>query len=261
MNISLTGKKVLVGGSSKGIGLAVAKQLANSGASICLMARDKIKMKEIIETLPTDSGQTHSYLEVDFKDFNSFKIKIDNFFSQNSIDILVNNTQGPPGGNSLSKSIEDYQNTFDLLFKNIVYTTSLALQNMVKKGWGRIINIASVSAKEPLNYLVLSNTIRAAVVTWGKSLSKDVASDGITVNSILTGYFDTERIEQLNIAKAKSLNIPKSKVLSEMLKKIPVNRLGNPKEYAYLVAFLVSDNAAYINGTAIPIDGGLLNSL
>ena len=132
---------------------------------------------------------------------------------------------------------------------------------MVKKGWGRIINIASVSAKEPLSYLVLSNTIRAAVITWGKSLSKDVAADGITVNSILTGYFDTERIEQLNNAKAKSLNIPKSKVLSEMLKKVPVNRLGNPKEYAYLVAFLSSDNAAYINGTAIPIDGGLLHSL
>jgi len=261
MNISLTGKKVLIGGSSKGIGLAVAEQLAKSGASICLMARDKIKMKEIIEKLPTDSGQTHSFLEVDFKDFNSFKIKINNFFIQNSIDILVNNTQGPPGGNSLSKSIEDYQNAFDLLFKNIVFTTSLALQNMVKKGWGRIINIASVSAKEPLSYLVLSNTIRAAVITWGKSLSKDVAADGITVNSILTGYFDTERIEQLNNAKAKSLNIPKSKVLSEMLKKVPVNRLGNPKEYAYLVAFLSSDNAAYINGTAIPIDGGLLHSL
>ena len=239
----------------------VAKQLAKSGASICLMARDKIKMKEIIEILPTDSGQNHSFLEVDFTDFNSFKIKIDNFFIQNSIDILVNNTQGPPGGNSLSKSIEDYQNAFDLLFKNIVFTTSLALQNMVKKGWGRIINIASVSAKEPLSYLVLSNTIRAAVITWGKSLSKDVAADGITVNSILTGYFDTERIEQLNNAKAKSLNIPKSKVLSEMLKKVPLNRLGNPKEYAYLVAFLSSDNAAYINGTAIPIDGGFLRSI
>ena len=261
MNISLIGKHALVGGSSKGIGLAVAKQLAKSGDSICLMARDKYKMKEIIEKLPSGNGQSHRFLEVDFTDFNSFKTKIDNFFIENKIDILVNNTQGPPSGNSLSKSIEDYQNAFDLLFKNVVYTTSLAMLNMKTQGWGRIINIASVSVREPLNYLVLSNSIRAAVVAWSKSLSEDIAADGITINSILTGYFDTERIEQLNAAKAKSLNISESKVLSEMKKMVPANRLGKPEEYGYLVAFLASNNAAYINGTAIPIDGGLLKSV
>ena len=169
MNISLIGKHALVGGSSKGIGLAVAKQLAQSGASICLMARDKYKMKEIIEKLPSGNGQSHRFLEVDFTDFNSFKTKIDNFFIENKIDILVNNTQGPPSGNSLSKSIEDYQNAFDLLFKNVVYTTSLAMLNMKTQGWGRIINIASVSVREPLNYLVLSNSIRAAVSMEQKS--------------------------------------------------------------------------------------------
>ena len=261
MNISLIGKHALVGGSSKGIGLAVAKQLAQSGASICLMARDKYKMKEIIEKLPSGNGQSHRFLEVDFTDINSFKTKIDIFFIENKIDILVNNTQGPPSGNSLSKSIEDYQNAFDLLFKNVVYTTSLAMLNMKTQGWGRIINIASVSVREPLNYLVLSNSIRAAVVAWSKSLSEDIAADGITINSILTGYFDTERIEQLNAAKAKSLNISESKVLSEMKKMVPANRLGKPEEYGYLVAFLASNNAAYINGTAIPIDGGLLKSV
>lgn len=261
MEISLKGKKALIGGSSKGIGLAIAKQLAESGASVCLMARDKSKMKEIIDDLPTDQEQIHHFLEVDFSDFNSFKIKIENFFDQNKIDILINNTQGPPSGNSLSKSIEDYQNTFDLLFKNIVYTTSLALSNMKAQGWGRIINIASISVREPLNYLVLSNTIRSAVVTWGKSLSFDIAQYGITVNSILTGYFDTERIAQLNAAKAKSLNISESQVLSAMKEMVPVKRLGRTEEYAYLVSFLASNKAAYINGTTIPIDGGLLKSL
>ena len=98
-------------------------------------------------------------------------------------------------------------------------------------------------------------------LAWSKSLSEDIAADGITINSILTGYFDTERIEQLNAAKAKSLNISESKVLSEMKKMVPANRLGKPEEYGYLVAFLASNNAAYINGTAIPIDGGLLKSV
>ena len=260
MEISLKGKQALIGGSSKGIGLAIAKQLASSGASVCLMARNKSKMKEIIKNLPSDKGQVHHFLQVDFSDFNSFKVILDTFFKENKIDILVNNTQGPPSGNSLSKSIQDYQTSFDLLFKNIVYATSLAMSHMKSQGWGRIINIASISVREPLNYLVLSNTIRAAVVTWGKSLSFDVAQYGITVNSILTGYFDTERIAQLNAAKAKSLNISESQVLLAMKEKVPVNRLGMPEEYGYLVSFLASNKAAYINGTAIPIDGGLLKS-
>ncbi|MFQ3351253.1 MAG: 3-oxoacyl-[acyl-carrier protein] reductase [Candidatus Marivariicella framensis] len=260
MEISLKGKQALIGGSSKGIGLAIAKQLASSGASVCLMARNKSKMKEIIKNLPSDKGQVHHFLQVDFSDFNSFKVKLDVFFKENKIDILVNNTQGPPSGNSLSKSIQDYQISFDLLFKNIVYATTLAMSHMKRQGWGRIINIASISVREPLNYLVLSNTIRAAVVAWGKSLSFDVAQYGITVNSVLTGYFDTERIAQLNAAKAKSLNISESQVLLAMKEMVPVNRLGIPEEYGYLVSFLASNKAAYINGTAIPIDGGLLKS-
>lgn len=260
MEVSLNGKKALVGGSSKGIGLAVAKQLAASGASVCLMARDESKMKEIIKNLPSEKGQAHCFLQVDFSDFSSFKLKLEVFFKENKIDILVNNTQGPPSGNSLSKSIQDYQTSFDLLFKNIVYTTSLAMKNMKSQGWGRIINIASISVREPLNYLVLSNTMRAAVVTWGKSLSYDVAQYGITVNSILTGYFDTERITQLNSAKAKSMNISESQVLSAMKEMVPLNRLGKPEEYGYLVSFLASNKAAYITGTSIPIDGGLLKS-
>ena len=260
MEVSLNGKKALVGGSLKAIGLAVAKQLAASGASVCLMARDESKMKEIIKNLPSEKGQAHCFLQVDFSDFSSFKLKLEVFFKENKIDILINNTQGPPSGNSLSKSIQDYQTSFDLLFKNIVHTTSLAMKNMKSQGWGRIINIASISVREPLNYLVLSNTIRAAVVTWGKSLSYDVAQYGITVNSILTGYFDTERIAQLNSAKAKSMNISESQVLSAMKEMVPLNRLGKPEEYGYLVSFLASNKAAYITGTSIPIDGGLLKS-
>ena len=260
MKIDLSGKKALIGGSSKGIGLGIAKQLAESGASVCIMARNETKLKEIILKLPSSENQNHDYLVVDFSNFDRFKIIIEEYVDKNRIDILINNTQGPPAGNSLSKDIESYQDAFDLLFKSVVYTTSLIVPKMLKNKWGRIINVTSVSVKEPLNYLVLSNSIRSAVVAWAKSLSVDVGKDGVTVNSILTGYFDTERIKDLNKEKSKSLNISEDEVLEKMKSLVPINRLGKTEEYGYLVSFLSSDKAAYINGASIPIDGGLLKS-
>ena len=258
MKIDLTGKKALVGGSSKGIGLGIATELANSGASVCLMARNESRLKQIVDQLPNSSN--HSYLVVDFSKFGDYKIKIEKYVKNNQVDILINNTQGPPAGNSLSKNIDSYQEAFDLLFKSVVHTTSLVIPGMQKNKWGRIINVTSVSVKEPLNYLVLSNSIRSAVVAWAKSLSVDLGPDGITVNSILTGYFDTERIKELNKEKSKSLNISEAEVLDKMKSLVPASRLGRPEEYGYLVSFLSSDNAAYINGASIPIDGGLLKS-
>lgn len=261
MNISLKGKNALVGGSSKGIGEAIARQLAESGASVTLMARSEGRMKDIISELDSSQGQKHQFLSVDFSNFKNYKKTISGFFETNSVDILVNNTQGPEGGGALEKNVEDYQNAFDLLFKSVVYTTELALKHMQANRWGRIINIASISVKEPLNYLALSNAIRAAVVTWAKSLAYDVAKDGITVNSTLTGYFDTDRIAQLNSKKAEKLGISSDEVRSNMEEQVPVKRIGDPKEYGYLVAFLASDQSAFITGTNIPIDGGLLKSL
>ena len=258
MKIDLTGKKALVGGSSKGIGLGIATELANSGASVCLMARNEPRLKQIVDQLPNSSN--HSYLVVDFSKFEDYKIKIEKYVKNNQVDILINNTQGPPAGNSLSKNIDSYQEAFDLLFKSVVHTTSLVIPGMQKNKWGRIINVTSVSVKEPLNYLVLSNSIRSAVVAWAKSLSVDLGPNGITVNSILTGYFDTERIKELNKEKSKSLNISETEVLEKMKSLVPASRLGRPEEYGYLISFLSSDNAAYINGASIPIDGGLLKS-
>ncbi|WP_421806613.1 SDR family oxidoreductase [Flagellimonas sp.] len=261
MNISLQGKKALVGGSSKGIGAAIAKQLAASGASVTLMARSEGRMQELIEEMDSSQGQQHQFLSVDFTDFEAYKAKIRAHFETNTVDILVNNTQGPEGGGALEKKVDDYQNAFDLLFKSVVYTTELALKHMQEQHWGRIINIASISVKEPLNYLALSNTIRAAVVTWAKSLAYDVAKDGITVNSTLTGYFDTDRIAQLNSKKAEKMGFSPDEVRSNMEEQVPVKRIGDPEEYGYLVTFLASEQAAFITGTNIPIDGGLLKSL
>lgn len=261
MNISLKGKKALVGGSSDGIGKAIAIQLAKSGASVTLVSRSEDKLKKIVSDLDTSVGQQHQYIVVDYINFQDYKAKISAYFNANTIDILVNNTQGPSAGNSLEKHTEDYQQAFDLLFKTTVFTTELALKNMIQNNWGRIINVASVSVKEPLSYLALSNSIRAAVVTWGKSLATDVGEHQITVNSILTGYFDTNRIAQLNATKAKQLNVPVKEVRNDMEDKVALKRIGKPEEYGFLVAFLASDNAAYITGTSIPIDGGLLKSM
>ncbi len=137
----------------------------------------------------------------------------------------------------------------------------LALNYMKKNKWGRVINMASVSVKEPLSYLILSNSIRAAVTTWAKTLSNDLGPYNITVNNILTGYFDTQRIKELNSEKAKKFNVSIEDVYETMKNIVPLKRIGNPKEFAYLVTFLASENASYINGANIPIDGGLIKSL
>ena len=260
MIIDLKGKNALIGGSSKGIGRAIAERLAASGASVTLMARSEDLLKKIVAQLDTSLGQRHQYLVVDFSNYSLFALQMERFFKNNTIDILINNTQGPAAGGAIEKSIDDYQTAFDLLFKCAVKTTSLALDHMRSQQWGRIVNIASISVREPLNYLALSNSLRAALVTWAKSLSMDIAADNITINNTLTGYFDTERIAQLNAQKAKKMNVPIEKVRSAMEVQVPMQRIGRAEEYANLVCFLVSDQASYITGTNIPIDGGLLKS-
>ena len=161
----------------------------------------------------------------------------------------------------MEKSIDDYQSAFDLLFKCAVKTSLLALTNMRDKKWGRIINVASISVKEPLNYLVLSNSLRSALVTWSKTLSVDIAKFNITINNVLTGYFNTERLKQLNSKKAEKLGINISKIEDKIKDTIPMKRFGNPEEYANLVCFLASEKSDYITGINIPIDGGFLKSL
>ncbi|MEO1484845.1 MAG: SDR family oxidoreductase [Bacteroidota bacterium] len=261
MKIDLSSKKALVGGSTSGIGLAIAQQLAESGAKVTLLSRTEEKLQKVVSSLPTPARQKHQYLAVDFSDFESFSERIKEFFQENTIDILVNNTQGPPAGGALEQSVDAYQNAFDLLFKSVALTTELALKHMMQQKWGRVITVSSISIKEPLNYLALSNSIRSAVVAWAKSLAYDVAPYGITVNNVLTGYFDTDRIAQLNATKAKKMGVEASEVRKAMEEQVPMKRIGDPAEFAYLATFLASEKSAYITGTNIPIDGGLLKSM
>ena len=261
MKIDLTGKNVLVGGSSKGIGLAIAKRLASSGANVTLMARNITALKRAVSELDKTKDQIHQSLIVNFSDFQSFTKKIDSFFEKNKIDILVNNTQGPPAGKALEKNINEYQKAFDLLFKTAIYTTSLAIPHMKNKSWGRVINVSSISIREPINNLTLSNSLRSALVMWAKGLANDIAQFNITVNNILTGFFDTERLEQLNSSKAKEQGKTLMEINKQIKALIPMKRFGEVDEYANLVCFLASDLSGYITGANIPIDGGVLKSI
>ena len=261
MKINLKSKKALVGGSSKGLGYAVAKQLALCGAHVTLVSRNESLLKSNILELKKLTGIKHNYLVVDYDNNRKYKKIIDKFFSKNSVDILINNTQGPPAGDVLSVSEVDYENSFNLLFQNTVNTSMAAIRGMKKNNWGRIINMTSVSVKEPLAYLALSNTIRSAVTSWGKTLSIESGKNNITVNNILTGFFNTKRLNQLNSEKAKKFNIKIEDVFNKMSEMVPLKRIGEPEEFGYLVAFLSSEFANYINGANIPIDGGLLKSM
>ena len=261
MNISLKSKHALVGGSSKGLGNAVAKQLALSGAKVTLVARSNDLLEHTISELNKLTDCNHEYIICDYNDHEEYAKIMGDYLENNTIDILVNNTQGPKAGDVNSLSIGDYQNAFDLLFKNIVFTTMLALEKMKKNKWGRIINMTSVSVKEPLSYLALSNSIRSSVISWAKTLSNDLGSNDITINNILTGYFDTERLKELNSEKAKKFNVEIDKLYETMKQQVPLKRIGDPKEFGFLVAFLASEKASYINGANIPIDGGLLKSI
>jgi len=258
MNIDLTAKNALVGASSQGIGLAIATQLAACGANVTLMARDEQRLKQLIEALPrTHPDQQHGYLKVDFSDYEGFDQAITAFFKGHTIDILVNNTNGPKAGKPTELKIEEYQNAFDLLFKTVCLTTLLALPHMKAQKFGRIINVSSISVKEPIGNLVLSNSIRSATAAWAKTLAGEVAAENITVNNIMTGLFYTDRLKHLIETEAKETGKSAQQIKDQRESQIPMKRFGKPEEYGNLVAFLASEYSSYITGTNIPIDGGL----
>ena len=261
MEISLNGKNALVGGSTSGIGKAIALQLANCGANVTLVGRNEEKLQETLKELRAEVDQHHTYIVTDYLDHEKYVSQMDEYFEKRAVDILVNNTQGPNPGTVLPLTKADYQQAFNLLFQNAVYTTNLALAKMRENGGGRIINVSSMTVKEPQDNLVLSNTMRTALVSWSKSLTNEVAKDNITVNSILTGYFETERLTSLMENQASKEGNSFDEVRANRIQSVPAKRLGNPMEYGYLVAFLASDYASFLTGASIPLDGGIAKSL
>ncbi len=260
MNLDLTGKHALVCGSTQGIGKAAAIELAEMGASITLVARNEERLKSTIAELP-GKGK-HDYIIADFSNPQNLRAAVEKYLREgNSIHILVNNTGGPPGGAITEAKTEEFVDAFSnhLLCNHILVQS--VLPGMKAAKFGRIINIISTSVKAPLKGLGVSNTIRAAVANWAKTLSMEVGSFGITVNNVLPGATATKRLDSILENKSKKTGITKEAAEKEMLHEIPAGRFAGPEEVGAAVAFLASPAAGYINGINLPVDGGRTGNL
>ncbi len=261
MNISLKNKKAIVCGSTQGIGLAIAEELALLGADCTLLARNEEALKKSVSNLDTSLGQKHNYLVADFNNPENVKGVIVNHVRKNEVHILINNTGGPSPGPAIEATEESFLNAFNqhLICNQIL--TQAVVPSMKKEGYGRIINIISVSVKIPVANLGVSNTIRGAVASWAKTLANELGQFNITVNNILPGYTKTNRLDSLiqNIASTKNKSI--ADIENEMIDTIPMKRLGIASEIAAVAAFIASPAASYVNGISIPVDGGKTGSI
>ena len=257
MELSLTGKHALVCGSSQGIGKAAAIEIAKLGATVTLVARDAGKLKEVLAILDTSQQQKHQYLTADFDHPESLKTIINEHIRQNgTIHILVNNTGGPPAGKIETALEQEFIKTFNnhLLCNHLLMQA--VVEGMKKAGYGRIINVISTSVKQPLKGLGVSNTIRAAVANWSKTLAGELAPFKITVNNVLPGATYTQRLKSILDNKSKSGAVSLQTVTEEMTAEIPMGRFAEPEEIANAIAFLASPAASYITGINVPVDGG-----
>lgn len=262
MNLDLTGKTAMVCGSTQGIGKASAIELAFFGANIVLVARNEESLKATIKELDVSKGQKHNFLCADFQQSNQLKEKLENHVATNGpIHILVNNTGGPPSGLIQNAKIDEFLQAFNNhLVCNHILVQAL-LEGMKEAKYGRVINIISTSVKIPLKNLGVSNTIRAAVANWSKTLANEVASYGITVNNVLPGATLTGRLSAIIENKSKNTGESLNEIKNEMESEIPLGRFAEPSEVANAVAFLASPAASYITGINVPVDGGRTGSL
>lgn len=262
MDLGLKGKVALVAAASQGLGRAVAEELAAEGVSLVLCARgedalvatcERIGRESGIEVLPV-SGDLSSPGDVG----RIVNAGLERF---QKIDILVTNTGGPPTGEFETLSRENWDAATRGLLTSALDLTRVVLPGMKERRWGRILNITSIAAKQPIENLMLSNTIRAAVTGFAKTLAAEVAEHGITVNTILPGYTATERVEELAETLAKKENVRAADVKARWESEIPMRRLATPREFASVAAFLVSERASYITGSSVAVDGGWIRSL
>src|ERR1044071_8513557 len=241
MNISLENKHAIICGSTQGIGKAAAIELASLGATVTLIARNENELKKICAELPKAFSQKHDYICADFSEPEDLKKKVEKYIGEteeNPVHILVNNTGGPKGGPITEAKPEEFIDTFNrhLVCNHILVQTVLG--GMKKEKYGRIINIISTSVKQPIKGLGVSNTIRAAVANWAKTLAGEVAHYGITVNNILPGSTDTDRMAEIVAGKAEKFGKSKETVIAEEISHIPAGRFGMPEELAQAIAFL-----------------------
>jgi 3-oxoacyl-[acyl-carrier protein] reductase len=262
VELGLGNKVALVAAASRGLGRATAMELAREGASLVICARGAEPLERTREAIASGTGVPVRAIAADL----SRRAAVDRVASEaleafGRVDVLVTNAGGPPAGPFETFAWDAWERAVDLTLRSAVELTRAVLPGMRQRRWGRIINITSIAVKQPVDNLVLSNSVRSAVTGFARTLANEVATDGITVNNILPGYTRTERVEELAQANAAKEGITPRDVLARFEREIPMRRLGEPEEFAALAAFLASERASYITGQSIVVDGGWIRSL
>jgi 3-oxoacyl-[acyl-carrier protein] reductase len=262
MDTGLKGKVVLITASSTGIGKAVAELFAQEGCRIAISSRSKDNLlataKEIKEKYSVEPFWSVCDLNKQ-KDIENTYSAVTRQFG--TVDILVNNCGGPSPGLFQELEEEDWNAAYEQVLMSVIRFSKFVLPGMMGANWGRIINLTSISVKQPIDNLVLSNSLRAGVTGFSKSLSNEVAMFNITVNNVATGMTLTRRLYELAVVEAKEKGKSHEEILVDMAKRIPLNRLARPEEIASVVVFLASRQASYVTGTTIQVDGGYVKSL
>ena len=254
MNLSLSGRRAIVCGSTSGIGRACAQLLAERGASVVLAARDEEKL---ISTVNSLDGDGHSYICADFNEPDNLRLKTIEYINKTGvIHILMNNSGGPPGGPLIEANTDEFEIAFKRHLISSHILTQAVVPGMKEERYGRIINIVSTSVNQVIPGLGVSNTIRGAVSQWVKTLAIELGPYGITANNVLPGYIETDRLKNLLEKSAKDKNVTYDQMVTETEKKTALGRIGLPTEVASAVAFIASEAGGYISGTNFSVDGG-----
>jgi len=262
MDLGLKNKVALVAAASRGLGRAVAEELAAEGASLVLCARNAQMLTETSDAISGSSGAQVLAVPADVAVVRDVtRVVASGIERFGRIDILVTNAGGPPAGNFEHVTREQWELATRLTLYSAIELARHVLPGMKERRWGRILNITSIAVKQPVENLILSNSLRAGVTGFARTLANEVAPLGITVNNILPGYTRTERVEELATMMAAKEGISPEEFKARWEQEIPMKRLGEPREFAALAAFLVSERASYITGTSIQVDGGWIRSL
>lgn len=262
MDLGLRGRVALIAGASQGMGRAAALGFAREGAKVGICARGEAALVKAAESIRKETGAEVSAMAADMskaEDIRRFVNETAEHFGR--LDVIVNNAGGPPPGEFMKFTDEDWLNAFELSFMSAMRMTREAVPHMRKAGGGRVINITSYAVKEPIAGLVLSNAVRSGVIGLAKTLSRELARDNILINNVCPGRIDTERARKLNQARAERLKKPVEEINREMAAEVPLGRYGTAEETADLIVFLGSARASYITGTTIQVDGGLVRGI
>jgi len=262
MDLGIKNRVALVAASSRGLGKAVAWELAREGVKLVICARNKEILEQTADEILLDTGVTVFPLAVDLSNPNQIDWMINETLDLfGKVDILVTNAGGPPAGNFSDLTDKEWMEAAQLTLMSAVRLVRKVLPSMQKQKWGRIIHMTSVSLKQPIDRLFLSNVFRPGVAGMAKSLSNELAKENILVNTVCPGYFMTERVKELISAQAEKTGRPEKEIEKEITGKIPLGRMGNPEELASLIAFLASEKASYITGATVQVDGGYIQGL